>query len=111
MIIKHSPMPWATGRSDMATIVDGYESKWIYDARNRMIAVSSGMELFKWEEVMSNARLIAAAPELLEALNAVLDNYKALVDSGDAGNWDFEEMPCVKSARAALAKANPEGAK
>lgn len=48
-------------------------------------------------EVQANARLIAAAPELLEALEACLDAI---------GSWEPEEDPYyVTMARAAIAKA------
>ena len=64
---KHTPGPWEAGRSDMATIVDGVSSKWIYAGEN-YVAVASGLASEDWGVVMANARLIAAAPELLEAL-------------------------------------------
>lgn len=46
--------------------------------------------------VQANARLIAAAPELLEAL-------KWVIERNDAGQ--FIDGECMKSARAAIAKA------
>lgn len=77
---KHTPGPWRAGRYDMATIVDGYDSKWIYsdapaaavtddrrEPRPRYVAVASGSEVEDWDEVMANAYLIAAAPDLLAA--------------------------------------------
>ena len=52
-----------------------------------------------------DARLIAAAPDLLAALQTFLAEYVSLVNSGDAGNWDAEEEDKVIAARAAIAKA------
>ena len=52
-----------------------------------------------------NARLIAAAPDLLEALKLFVSEYVELVESGDAGFWDAESEEKVKKARAAIAKA------
>lgn len=49
--------------------------------------------------------LIAAAPELLEALQCLFENYKALADSGDAGNWRLEDEPAGQKALHAIAKA------
>lgn len=43
-----------------------------------------------------------AAPSLRDALQALLDRYVNLVNSGDAGNWDPEEDNEVKDARWAL---------
>ena len=50
-------------------------------------------------------KLIAASPDLLEALKALLERYTGLVNSGDAGNWDCEKEDEVKYARQAIAKA------
>jgi hypothetical protein len=65
---EHTPGPWTAGRPDRATIVDGVDSKWIYDARDQYVAVASGLIDGPWDEVMANARLIAAAPDMLAAL-------------------------------------------
>jgi hypothetical protein len=44
------------------------------------------------------------APELYEALKKVTDLYCDLVNSGDAGFWDPEQVGEIKLARAALSK-------
>jgi len=49
-----------------------------------------------------------AAPDLLEALEAMTRHYCQLVDSGDAGNWNSEAEPEVIKARAAIARAKGE---
>ncbi len=54
---------------------------------------------------IADARLIAAAPDLLFALNALFDDYKQLADSGDAGFWKIEDLDVVKQALAAISKA------
>lgn len=53
----------------------------------------------------ANARLIAAAPDMYEALQTFVSQYVDLVESGDAGFWDAEKEPKVIAARAALQKA------
>lgn len=59
-------------------------------------------------EAKANAHLIAAAPELAEALDCLLTTYVEMVNSGDCGFWDAEKQPEVIAARAALAKARGE---
>lgn len=56
-------------------------------------------------EHVGNAFLIAAAPDLLAAIKALLAHYVQLVESGDAGNWNAEHEPKVIAARDAIAKA------
>lgn len=40
---------------------------------------------------------------LADALDALFQSYKALADSGDAGNWSVEDLDEGKKAKAALA--------
>lgn len=57
---------------------------------------------FQHEDADANARLIAAAPDLLEALKACVTMY------GDENPDD--DWTCIKLARAAIAKATGEAA-
>lgn len=66
----HTPGPWKAGRSDMATIVDGVDSKWVY-AGGQYVAAASGYIAGDWSEVIANAYLIAASPDMLAALKYV----------------------------------------
>ncbi len=67
------------------------------------------------DEVTANARLIAAAPELLEALEEL--NYRALVALGLPGDetLDVKRLPAsplgkaIAQARAAIARATGQG--
>lgn len=61
-----------------------------------------------WDKAVdhqANAKLIAAAPELLYALKILFGSYKALVDSGDAGDWRLETTSEGILAIKAMAKA------
>jgi len=62
----------------------------------------------KRDEESANARLIAAAPEMLEALEASLKWTVQLITSGDAGFWDVDEDENVIQMRKAIAKAKGE---
>ncbi len=88
-----TPGPWKAGRDDMATLVEGYESKWIYAGHaepdyHRYIALASGMEIEDWSQVMANAHLIAAAPALRDALitaSVELEELRARIGQVDEG--------------------------
>ena len=99
---KHTPGPWRvedwqypqTGREHVSVI------------QNDKDAVAEVLDLwsmdFRAEEKAANARLIAAAPELLESLRLMVDMFERHIDGRPgpddaATRWD--------SARAAIAKA------
>jgi hypothetical protein len=56
------------------------------------------------EERLANARLIAAAPDLLAALDSLLADYRALVNHGGARVIE----PAERQAAAAIARARGE---
>ena len=66
---------------------------------------TAGDHRISWKEAECNARLFAAAPELLSALNGVID-ILGRAESNASGNpeWDYVG-PRVAAARAAIAKA------
>jgi hypothetical protein len=92
---KHTPGPWnaepMTGRG-----------AWVKGSSGEWAALSCGDTDTTAE---ANARLIAAAPELLEALNKIISRHSELVCSGDCGFWDVEDEEKMKLARSAIAKA------
>ena len=81
MSTKHTPGPWTVER-------DGPNRKWLINAEDFAVATCDGA--IRHQE--ADARLIAAAPELLEAL-------KWTARALDA------EHPAAIKARAAIAKA------
>ena len=82
MGIKHTPAPWH--------VANGVQVRSEKDQLARVWMMRAG-------EGKANARLIAAAPELLEALESALT---ILIDS--VGDFDYDK------ARAAIAKAKGE---
>lgn len=91
---KHTPSPWRlrTDPSHYDSLTD------ICDDGGHLIAQTCG----DWSPMEANARLIAAAPDLLEALRAV----EPLMIPGM--NWTDETGELVKSmVRAAITKAIP----
>lgn len=93
---KFTPAPWHTTN-------DGYNVK---NETDIMICLNSFED--DVEQCKANANLIAAAPELYEALVELLNDTKMFYESGDAGNFDCEEMDVFKRVRKALAKARGE---
>lgn len=98
MSAAHTPGPWAyaTGPS----LKGRYHT--VEDADENMVCECyEGTE----ETDEANARLITAAPELLEALEAVI----AAKDQFDKdGTFDLDQDAWEASARAAIAKARGE---
>jgi hypothetical protein len=96
---KHTPGPWSLTADQFAHIVTDVEGNEIYVGTNE-----------------EDARLIAAAPELLEALRGIiegtrLDNFDNRNDDGMLswnGGYNFTKR--IKAARAAIAKATGEKA-
>lgn len=102
---KQSPAPWSYKKDEWE---DGFI---ILDSDGESVTETgcgccspSGVGV--WLEC--DARLIAAAPDLLEALKLLLENHTQLVNFGDCGNWDVEGEPAVIAARAAIARARGE---
>lgn len=100
----HTPGPWC--RSGMRQKVGGADT-------HSVVATVDGKEIIiasVWydpttHEGFHDARLIASAPDLLDALKACAQWIVDLGESGDAGFWDGEKTLEVIAARAAIAKA------
>lgn len=56
-------------------------------------------------EIEANAKLIASSPNLLEALQNLMKEYKSIADSGDCGWWKAEEQEKYINAQKAIQKA------
>ncbi len=104
----HTPGPWEVAGELSHLRVNRYNSENpnACDGIRQIALVTQGdYEIPHYGEAEANARLIAAAPELLAALDELLASYVSLVNSGDAGSWNPETDAEVKAARAAIAKA------
>ncbi len=95
MTAKHTPGPWEVDHDAIYCAGSGDTIAEIDFAR---------------DEYSANARLIAASPDLLEALEAMVADCVALAESVDAGFWDAEKHAPVIKARTAIAKAKGERA-
>ena len=51
-----------------------------------------------------DGRVMKLAPELVEALEALLKNHEGLVNSGDCGKWSVDSEVEVMNAKVLLAK-------
>lgn len=101
MNTKHIAGPWFARHVTIQNGKGGSQRWHILAGKDRSIQVCS---LLGWDEDdEANARLIAAAPELLEALKNLLESYGAYVDIDEVTNADIVEP--VREARAAIAKA------
>jgi hypothetical protein len=94
----HTPGPWILSESDSAASSFG-----IADANGSSIAsVGDGRHDGAPEESAANARLIAAAPDLLDACMTLAE---VASDSVELGDWP-ELIKAIEQADAAIAKAD-----
>lgn len=121
---EHTKGPWEVARTDAGIIVRTESAKKTRAGASRYAAIG-GFDRSDPEqlaEALANARLIAAAPELLEALSELVDDINALVSeshgvaglhrNGDVATWDeilpggrFEWLGSLERAESAIAKA------
>lgn len=95
--MSHTPGPWEIRDSNMRTI----------EAPGGSICTPSGhcLKGRPDEELEANARLIAAAPDLLEACKQVLDAQVA----NDQSQWEHLLDEALERIEAAVAKAEGAG--
>lgn len=111
---KFTPGPWMVGKPDteMGSVLIGVNlDDQSYGFSIADVCSGSPAEI---EKTLSDARLIAAAPDLYSALNAMLDMFSAVAEKVDWGKSflgsneirKFNEAPI--QAKRALAKARGE---
>lgn len=93
MDVKHTPAPWEIR---VGFDVTGYPCYFIKGV--------SGDEKRNYERLEANAHIMAAAPELLEALKHVVAAERAFIEDTN-GAWDDEVGRAVIAAEAVIRKA------
>ncbi len=96
---KHTPGPWRADENHGCKEIKGRKSPGRQGQYQTEICYTPG--LHDDDEDMANAWLIAAAPDLLEALRTLATEA---VDSVEYGDWP-ELQEAVDAARAAIKKA------
>lgn len=96
----HTPGPWVvvTELRDTDEIICDM-------LNNGYVAITKGKKLANWRH---DAALIAAAPELLEALEDLADDISERFDMDDRSTNPGMKL-AMEAARAAIAKARGEG--
>jgi hypothetical protein len=115
METKHTPGPWTL--QELETHHNGYADWHTFAVRspaNVCLAIVGTVDHHEPERIPANARLMAAAPDLLEALDVALLHIERMVcESGRTGTeaekWgNIAEPPSSKdmeAIRAAIARA------
>lgn len=99
---KHTPGPWRVSTCNGNHVLkdnDNHKSK--FHGTTIMVANCDYQQTSVGGSKQANARLIAAAPELLEAARAVL----AWIEDHQDEQWRHDHEASAEMLRAALAKA------
>lgn len=98
-ISRHTPRPWQLSNLGLE----------VWDSDREMVAVMADLDE---DAAKANARLIAAAPELLEAARHLLDLHQLGVEGRQSSRgYGTQDEALARSAlRAATAKAEGGGA-
>jgi hypothetical protein len=105
---KHTPGPWGVRTSQKglpAQIVAPNESTSAPGKVGTSITRWGSISLPSSDEGQANARLIAAAPDLLAALDGLVSSLEPMVVTLADGTVNAIETQEVAAARAAIAKA------
>ena len=98
--MKHTPGPWVADLETYPIMVRSQSETWPLVDELGNAEGRTGVFIANTGDNKANARLIAAAPDLLEALKVILRDHMAVHGVGD-----LEMQPALFQARAAIAKA------
>jgi hypothetical protein len=111
---SHTPGPWLVDYQpdkfdsihSKLSIIDGSESS-LNHTHGSLTLATINVRAFAphMDEPLANAHLIASAPDLLSALEAVTKAYVELIQSDYPPSWSAEKDSEVIAARAAISKA------
>lgn len=106
----HTPGPWSVADLPHSIVVRTQSPKKSKFGADRYAAIGGfdRDDLDQLLEAMANARLIAAAPELLEALQGMERWAAEIYDGYPASTASEHAKPFREAARKALAKATGE---
>lgn len=102
---QHTPGPWEAVKSNRNQFA------WDVIGALGMVPTIARLGLVDPHEeaVKANARLIAAAPELLEALKLAADQLDEVVDMNNPANWLDNSKATLEFLHQAIAKAEGRG--
>ena len=102
MSAAHTPGPWGYEMH-----VDGAFEVYSETGNSKggYLVITDRHQHSNFAAMNANARLIAAAPELLNALRTLLAEYNGAIDGDRTGNYGFDQFEEVVAARAAIKNA------
>lgn len=104
---EHTPGPWEAHHQKM----DSIDYEWSLQTPTHAFLMFDFSPTLAPDECNANARLIAAAPELLDALRELVElqiyatGWENGVESNGIQEADYWHANCMESAKAAIAKA------
>ena len=103
--MKFTPGPWRWDHNDLVSDAPGlnYGSRYVIELHEGTVYSEYSADGSTIDVTIPNAALIAAAPELYEALAAVTSAYQKRRDE-----WGLGDCAVLRHARAALLKASSE---
>jgi hypothetical protein len=111
---SHTPAPWLVrfeedrfdSKLSVIEVIDGSEAS-LNHPQGELVLARVNVSAFAphMDEPLANATLIASAPELLSALERLLESAECLKEDSDSAHGFHGEPESFKIARAAIAKA------